>query len=596
MEYLKKSENQFSLTFKDILYQVRIKDKDSNTEYFKTIINNISGQAKSGEITAIMGPSGSGKTSLLNFITSRINFSKSSNFSGELYINEKKIEFDDIGHYSGYVMQDDCLFPTLTPEENLRLAIRLKNLTTDEDLEDCTMKFLKDLQIYGCKNSYIGSADLKGISGGERKRVSIGMEIVSNPSILFLDEPTSGLDSQTSLKILSLLKKIAVQKNIIVVCTIHQPSSNIFNIFDKLIIIERGNMIYNDIPLNITKYFKSIGKPLKLKANPADSFMRILEENSKNKNTMNYFIDNYKNQDMINRKEIDNYLAETNMGINIISKAEDTASMALQIKILSERSLKNVLRNPTILPTRIVSMLIFAFLVASVFWKLDGATYDGVNGRTGFVFFVSCLVLFQEIMGNILSFPAERAVFIREYYSKMYKLFPYYVAKNLVESPIFLCFAAILNIIVYFCAGFRSDAGNFFVYFACMLLLSLCSQSIAYTIGALFSRVETAIAVTNIITLPYVIFSGTLLNEDSMPKWLGWLKYLSPMKYSNSIGIINEFDGNNDITFKGGWEDTLNSYNFDLGIKWSFGILAFTTILYRVLGYYFLKMMISKTG
>lgn len=596
MEYLKRIENEFTLTFKDIFYQVKIIDKDTNTEYYKTIINSVSAQAKSGEITAIMGPSGSGKTSLLNFITSRINFQPGARNSGELYINEKPLVFDDIGHYSGYVMQDDCLFSTLTPEENLRFAISLKNLAEEDKLEDCVEKFLKDLQIYECRDTYIGNAELKGISGGERKRVAIGMELVSNPSILFLDEPTSGLDSQTSLKIVSLLKKIAIEKNMIVVCTIHQPSSNIFNIFDKLIIIEKGNMIYNDTPDAISDYFESIKKPLNPHANPADSFMRLLEENAKSNHESNYFIDAYKNKDVENKNKIDNFITETSLGMNIFSKSEDNASIFQQIEVLSGRAWKNVYRNPIILNMRASSCLLFAFLVASVFWKLDDDTYDGVQGRIGFVFFISVHTFMEQVFGNLLSFPAERAVFIREYSAKMYKLLPYYVAKNIVESPVYLFFVAIFNIIVYFTAGFRSSADHFFIYFASMLMLCVCSQSIAYTLGSLFSRVEEALATANILVLPFLIFAGTLINEDSMPKWLAWIKYISPIKYTNEIGVTNEFDGNTDITYEGGWSDILNSMNFDVGIEWCFGIMAFMTILYRVLGYFFLKMMISKTG
>lgn len=598
MEYLKRIENEFTLTFKDIFYQVKIKDKQTNTEFYKTIINNVSGQAKSGELTAIMGPSGSGKTSLLNFITSRINFTPHTINSGELYVNEKALDFDSIGHYSGYVMQDDCLFATLTPKENITFAVRLKNLTTEEDLEDCVEKFLKDLQIQGCKDTPIGNADLKGISGGERKRVAIGMELVSNPSILFLDEPTSGLDSQTSYKIVSLLKKIAVEKNMIVVCTIHQPSSNIFNIFNKLIIIERGNLIFNDSPTNISNYFISIQRPLNPKANPADSFMKILEENSKNKKQadLDYFIDSYKNKDREIKKNIENFLSETELGINIHSKSEDTANTMDQIKILSGRAMKNVIRNPIIVKMRLCTTLLFSFLCASVFWQLDDDTYDGVHGRIGFIFFILTNVFMEQVFGNLLSFPIERAVFIREYYSRMYRAFPYYVAKNIVESPVYILFTAIFATIIYFTAGLRTSAEHFFIYLGMMLLLCICSQSMAYFVGSFFSRVEEALSIANVIVLPFLIFSGTLINEDSVPKWLAWIKYISPVKYSNTIGVTNEFKNNEALTYDGGWKKSLDSMNFDVSVELSFALIAIMAVIYRVAGYYALKNMISKTG
>lgn len=351
MEYLKKYEEDFNLTFKDISYDIKIKNNRLKEQENKIILNNVNGQFKSGEITAIMGPSGSGKTSLLNFITNRINFSSLTHHSGSIFINSEEISFETLSDYSSYVMQDDVLFNVLTPYECLKIAIRLKKLVSDEYIEDCIYKFMEDLQILGCKDTIIGDAEVKGISGGERKRTSIGIELISNPSILFLDEPTSGLDSQTSRIIITLLKKIAIEKNIIVACTIHQPSSNIFSLFDKLIILERGNTIYNDFPINITNYFLNINRPLKLLANPADSFMRVIEENTNNNiaEEKDYFINCFHSKIEDIKKRIDKDISSSKKGINIETKNSDSANFIESVSILSYRAWLNFLRNPKML-------------------------------------------------------------------------------------------------------------------------------------------------------------------------------------------------------------------------------------------------------
>lgn len=599
MEYIKKCDEDFSLTFTEINYEVKIKDKETNEFYDKKILNNVNGQFKSGELTAIMGPSGSGKTSLMNFITSRIHFGNNTKHSGNIYINSQEIQFDQLSDYSSYVMQDDVLFHILTPYECLKMAIRLKKLVEDDQVENCIHKFLDDLQIIGCKDTLIGNAELKGISGGERKRVSIGVELVSSPTILFLDEPTSGLDSQTSKKVVTLLKKLAVEKNIIVACTIHQPSSNIFTLFDQLIILERGNIIYNDVPTNITDYFQSINKPLKLNANPADSFMKVLEENTKsiNKEEANYFIGRYEPYIEKNKKRIKDELETSKKGINIDCKNNNSASFSEATGILINRSWLNFIRNPSMLKQKIGFTLIFGFMIASVFWKLDPDTYDGISGRIGFAFFIAINVFMSQVMGSVLSFPTERPVFIREYSNKLYSVESYYTAKNLVETPIILFFMMLFTIIIYFTSGFRTDGAEyFFIFLGGLLLHALVAQSIGYAVGTLFASVGEAMSIVSLIMMSLIIFAGNLINEDSMPRFLFWLKYISPLKYANEIFVTNEFDNNDNITYGGGAQKTLDSLNFDIGMNTCFIIISCMAIALRFMPMFFLKLMIKKTG
>lgn len=633
MKYLKEQENDFSLTFTNISYEVKLLNRAHNEHYYKKILNNITSQAKSKELTAIMGPSGSGKTSLLNFITNRINFPLNSHHTGQMYINSEEIDIQDISNYSSYVMQDDVLFPYLTPKENFRLAVQLKHLVSEDKLEECVEAFLEDLQIFNCKDTYIGNAELKGLSGGERKRVSIGMELVSNPSILFLDEPTSGLDSQTSFKIVSLIKKIAIEKNIIVCCTIHQPSSNIFNLFDKLIIIERGNLVYNENPKNLVDYFASINRPLNKNSNPSDSFMRVLEENgkvsdqelnnsfgsyvsyinrkeleenilsnpsigSKKKNRQrNYFIEKYKTYSEKIIEDIKYDLNTKKEGINITSKISELASFTESAMILSARAYRIFLRDPMMLKMKIIVFFIFSFLTASVFWMLGGDTYLDVNGKVGFIFFISTKTFLENIVGMVLNFPTEKAILTREYSSKMYKLGPYYLAKNIVETPIFNGFIMMYMIVVYFLCGMRTDeAKYFFIYFAIYFTECLVAQSFAYCIGSLYDNTAQALSMTNVIVLPFILFAGTLINETSTDPWLRWIKYLSPVKYASEAGITNEFENNSDITFQGGWEATLDRLNFTLGIGPCIGILCAYCVVLRIIAFYCLKYMIKKTG
>lgn len=595
MDYIKKQESNFSLTFKDINYQVKVKSQDENKFVDKVIINNSSGQVNSGEIMAIMGPSGSGKTSLLNFLTDRIEFPKDSKHSGNIYINSQEIQFKDITHYSSYVMQDDVLFDILTPYEIIKFSCQLKQITEEDKIEDCVNAFLNELYIYDCKDTMIGNSEIKGVSGGERKRTSIGVELIKSPPIVFLDEPTSGLDSQTSYKIISLLKKLAVEKNIIIISTIHQPSSNIFFLFDKLNIIERGNTIFNDNPKNLPAYFSSIGTPLKEKSNPSDAFMKLLELNSSSK-TPNFYIDSYKSRNEEIKKQIDSYLSTNKEGVTSIKTSESEGSFSNNTSVLTKRSALNVIRNPGLLKMRIGFTITMAFFAASVFWRLDGKTYEGVYGRVGFFFFISINLFMTQVMGTLLTFPVERAVFIREYCSKMYAIPEYYTSKVLVETPFIVFFTIIFTLIIYFTTGLRGEAGPFFIYTAALLVHSLVGQSLGYCLGTLFSNINEALGIANIMLMPFILFAGTLISVQNMPKYLHWISYISPLKYTIEILSTNEFKDNKKIVFGDGANKILETFQYDLGIGYCFLIMCLAMAFLRVLPPFFLKLMIRKTG
>eukprot|EP00340_Litonotus_pictus_P006059 CAMPEP_0170527964 /NCGR_PEP_ID=MMETSP0209-20121228/13452_1 /TAXON_ID=665100 ORGANISM="Litonotus pictus, Strain P1" /NCGR_SAMPLE_ID=MMETSP0209 /ASSEMBLY_ACC=CAM_ASM_000301 /LENGTH=596 /DNA_ID=CAMNT_0010818873 /DNA_START=9 /DNA_END=1799 /DNA_ORIENTATION=+ len=596
MEYLKKQEHEFTLSFKNIKYEIPIFNKDTKETVKKTIIHNTSGQAKSGHLSAIMGPSGSGKTSLMNFITNRIEFPADSTHQGQVFINSKEIPFEDIPDFSAYVMQDDLLFPVLTPYENLKFAIQLKKSVPEDQVNTFLDQIIADLQLSACKDTRVGNPEMKGISGGERKRTSIGLELISNPSILFLDEPTSALDSKTSLNIVTLLKKIASEKNILIMCTIHQPSSNIFSLFDNLMIIERGFVIYNNPPHDILNYFDSLNRPLEKNSNPSDAFMRMLENNSMTDHP-DFFIEAYKEEAANTEKNIDSFLNTNKEGNGLSSKNSEDSSEMEQIAILTKRASLNVFRNPYFLGSKALMTVYLIFIICSVFWRLDGDTYDGVYGKIGYTFLIGGMAYFSELFGSALSFPIERAVFIKEHSSKMYTASAYYIAKNIAETPFSVIIPIIQVIVTYFATDMRTDsAEHFFILLIGVLLSSLVSQSMGYCVGTLFSTVSVATAAVDTIAMPFLIFAGLFVNSDSMPKYLFWIKYLSPPYHSNVILNTNEFKDNEDITYEKGGSDFLKGLNYDLSIGESVIIMVVYGIILRFVAYYFLKKMIRKSG
>lgn len=273
------------MTFENLDYKVTVQlnKADAKLRGTKTeerhILKGLSGYVNPGETLFIMGASGAGKTSLLNAISDRISITKTSKLEGKVMVNDTDpLTQATFGNYAGYVMQDDVLFEWFTVREALTFAVRLKLTSSILEQDKRVEEVINELGLKDIANMRIGSVKHKTISGGERKRVAIGVEIVTNPSLLILDEPTSGLDSFKANTIVRLLRKLSRQGKTII-ATIHQPGSDTFALFDKLILLQDGHMVYQGTAKDSASYFGSIGYQCKRTQNPADYYMRILSVN-----------------------------------------------------------------------------------------------------------------------------------------------------------------------------------------------------------------------------------------------------------------------------------------------------------------------------
>lgn len=183
-----------------------------------------------------MGASGSGKTSLLNILGERLDVSAQAEVTRDVKVNGQKLKNGDFGKLGAFVMQDDILIETMTPFESFCFAAKLRTSLNQKDIIAKAEALIRRLSLGSCKDQKIGGFTLKSISGGERKRTCIGYELITDPNLLLLDEPTSGLDSSTALRICQMLKAEADQ-GMTVVATIHQPSGEVFDLFDRLIVL-----------------------------------------------------------------------------------------------------------------------------------------------------------------------------------------------------------------------------------------------------------------------------------------------------------------------------------------------------------------------
>jgi len=242
----------------------------------KEILHDVNGLFTPG-MNAILGPTGGGKTSMLDVLAGRKN---PSGISGLLLVDGHKAP-KNFKCMSGYVVQDDVVMGTLTVRENLMFSanLRLDKTFHLEEKKTRVQDTIQELGLAKCADTKVGNEFIRGVSGGERKRTNIGMELIISPSVLFLDEPTTGLDASTSNAVMILLRRLTLRGRTIIF-SIHQPRYSIFKLFDRLMLLANGRTVYHGPANEALTYFSLIGYECEAHNNPPDFFLDVINGDS----------------------------------------------------------------------------------------------------------------------------------------------------------------------------------------------------------------------------------------------------------------------------------------------------------------------------
>lgn len=606
------NNDTIDIDLQGITLDVMVKDKDhpsarkSNLALFakaptvsKTLLNDISAHFSANTVNAIMGPSGSGKTTLLNFLSSRLLKSSKYVRQGEIKFNGNQIVTNkELSEISAYVTQHDtALIPNLTVRETLYFQARLRLSPSEHSqIPHIINSLIRRIGLSDCADNLIGSEYKKGISGGEKRRVSIAIQLLSRPKILFLDEPTSGLDSTTACSILTLLNELASESNSTIITTIHQPSEDIFFKFSNVLLLAKGGRIAFNGPSSSTKeYFENLGFRCPANVNIADYFLDLVSSGlTETKEETQARVDCLVGKWQLQLEEklkldslevTDSEREKTVRTIDIQKFQKVRLPVSVTFPVIASRQLLNSVRTPDVLFARAFQTVMLAIVHALYFSPLKNAQ-DGISNRLGLVQEVLNLY-FIGLINNITLFPIERDIFYQEYKDGIYGPMEFSASYLINELPMEIVPVLFLAAMLVFVVGLPRTAGMFFsMFFACFVSIS-CGESLGIFVNSVFDHLGLATNILSTIIIIAIFMGGTM--SVYMPPFFKGINYINPMSYA--VGLVANL-GFEDQVFSCKSGDTcelstgdsvLEYYNLKKGLPGLFGGLIGCLFIYRAI-------------
>ncbi|KAI6192596.1 ABC transporter ATP-binding protein/permease wht-1 [Aphelenchoides besseyi] len=549
----------------------------------RVVLHKVYGTATTGQMVAIMGSRlvdiGAGKSTLLNVFTSIDQRGIRKHPESQILVNGKLITPDQMRSISAYVQQFDMFLGSLTVEEQLRYSasLRMDPKQFSAKMRDERIKqLLNQMNLEKCRDTRIGvKGVIKGISVGEKKRLSFACELLTNPDFFFCDEPTSGLDAFMATQVAHTLHKMAKKERKTVITTIHQPSDDVFQLFDKVCFLSReegvGRVAFFGSPSELNEFLKNIAGPYNehkrlnairkanveasdeenellcpIKSGLAEHAMRIISrtvsDNQESFEDRVRFIRKQYEDSRIGVKQQNrakNSREHTTSSYNqdLKSKKSYPVNWFVQTGVLFSRSIKTIIRDPILLQVRLVQILLTSSIIGIINWQtpftgptttnLEGVLYNAPRDMNLFLF------------PSIYALTAEFPLIAREYRAGFYAPSAYFVGKSLAELPQYTFFALIYSTIIYWTVGFQQKAIKYVIFcFFNMLelwiavsIVRLTDHFQGYAAAAIFGTESLAQTFMPCFVLPMLLFGGFYVDFDSIPVYYKFISYGSWFRY-----------------------------------------------------------------
>ncbi|KAI0388426.1 P-loop containing nucleoside triphosphate hydrolase protein [Xylariaceae sp. FL0594] len=524
----------------------------------KVLLDSIDASFQPGTLTAILGGSGSGKTTLLNTIAERVHSPKLSK-SGTARFNGSE-SVDSVRH--AYVMQQDVLLPTLTVRETLRYSadLRLPAETTAQERAQIVEEVILELGLKDCANTRIGNSQHRGCSGGEKRRTSIGVQLLANPSVLFLDEPTTGLDATSAYQLVRTLKDLA-RKGRTVIATLHSPRSEIWDLLDNFVLLSRGGCpIYSGPTKDCMAWFSRLGYELPAFVNPAEFAVDHAAIDSRTPELEQESTARVERLKAAWKEQVRETLtplpasAEERGGEVDKGKGQNRhAGFIRQVKVLTDRTFKVTYRDPMGMASSILEAVLLAIISGYIFFNLP-RDQSGIRSREGALYISVALQGYLFLNYEIYRMSLDVPTFDREKGEGDVTALPFLISRRLarlVTEDIPVPF--LYSVIYYFLAGFDRDASKFFVFFSVLLLNHYISVTLAATCIAAVRNFPGASLIANLAYTVQSLACGYFIQSNTIPVYVRWTKYIAYTYYAFGALCSNEFEGGfYDCPFEGG--------------------------------------------
>ncbi|RWR88392.1 ABC transporter G family member 8-like protein [Cinnamomum micranthum f. kanehirae] len=482
------------------------------------ILRDVSFTARPSQLLAIVGPSGAGKSTLLDILAAR-----TLPTQGSLLLNNSPLHPASFRKIAAYVPQHDASLPLLSILETFTFAAQLL-LPPTCDVSSVVASLLADLRLSHLAHTRLAS----GLSGGERRRVSIGLSLLHDPSVLLLDEPTSGLDSTSAFNIMQTLGAIASSRRRTVIVSIHQPSFKILSIIDSVLLLSKGTVIHHGSMSSLEGFLLSNGFTVPPQLNALEYAMEILNQ-----------LHDKKELTVTDEPALSSSSSPSHSSNSDLREMRYTSSRIREIFTLYNRFWKIIYRTKQLLLTNTLEALGVGIFLGTIYIHV-GLDKQGMEKRLG-LFAFTLTFLLSSTTETLPIFVSERPILLRETSSGVYRLSSHLIANTLVFLPYLLAIAVIYSASVYFLVGLCASWQAFTYFVLVIWSVVLMANSLVLFLSSIAPNYIAGTSLVTMCLASFFLFSGYFISKDSMPKYWLFMHYFSLYKYALDALLINEY-------------------------------------------------------